>query len=121
MGLIPGLPTEMSVEQKIVFLKKSINLVMDRYEEILAWSQELEETVEDLKARIDVLEQRGRAGRKPKPLLSKDAGTCGIDPDSDDKTCASASVYRYQQGCRGAACVDVNQTYYAQYREKRKG
>ena len=121
MEPIPGLPTEMTVEQKIVFLNKSINLVMDRYEEIFAWSQELEQTVEDLKSRTELLEQRNRAGRKPKPLLSTDAGTCGIDPESDDKACPNASVYRYQQGCRGASCVDVNQTYYAQYREKRKG
>ena len=119
--MIPGLPEKMTLEQKVFWIQKTVDTLMDVNDEIRQSNDELAEEISDLKQRISVMEQRTRAGRRPKPLVVKDAGVCCIDPEGSDTDCPHASVYRHQQGCRGAACVSVNQEYYAQYREKRKG
>jgi hypothetical protein len=69
--------------------------------------------------RVESLEKE-RPGRRMRPLLASDPGVCGLDPENSSDTCEGASIYRYQQGCRGDACVKVNREYYAEYRRKNR-
>lgn len=71
--------------------------------------------VEALEARVEALEG-GRPGRKVMPILVKEAHVCGVDPDSDSRTCPHATLYRRRKGCLGDACVQVATEYYDQYR-----
>lgn len=77
-----------------------------------------EQTWDDLVARVDTLETKvallegERPGRKRKPIVVSEQGTCGVDPGSDSATCPDASIYRRRQGCLGTACVALNKTYY---------
>lgn len=75
--------------------------------------------VTSLEQRMAVVESE-RPGRKAKPLLRTEVGVCGLDPDRDSSTCDEATVYRYQQGCKGTACVMANREYYARYREEQR-
>ena len=83
-------------------------------------------TEQDLVARLAALEERvqqledSRPGRKAQKLESTEVGVCGLEPGRDDVSCEDASVYRYQQGCRGQACVRANSEYYAEYRRRKK-
>jgi hypothetical protein len=79
----------------------------------------VEERFAALEARIDFLEKE-RPGRRMKPNITSKPGVCGINPEQDSKTCPDASIYRYQQGCQGAKCGQINRDYYAEYRAKKK-
>lgn len=79
-----------------------------------------------LAARVTALEQqvaalmKGRPGRKALPVLVKEEGVCGIDPDSDSATCPHSSLYRHQMGCQGIACVTKSSDYYKNYKSRKK-
>jgi hypothetical protein len=77
----------------------------------------LEERLDALEKRIAFLEKE-RPGRKMRPNITSQHGVCGLDPECDSKTCESASIYRYQQGCQGEKCVKINRDYYANYKKK---
>ena len=84
-------------------------------------------STEDLAARVAELEERmhqleaSRPGRKARKLeRPMEAGVCGLAPECNSNECEDSSVYRYQLGCRGGACVKKNSVYYAEYRRKRK-
>lgn len=79
-----------------------------------------------LEARVAALEEKveflskSRPGRRFKPNVVTQEGVCGINPECDSTACTDATIYRYQQGCRGAACVKINREYYSQYRAARR-
>jgi hypothetical protein len=79
----------------------------------------MDERMTALEKRIALLEKE-RPGRKMKPNIVSEPGVCGINPDTDSSSCADASIYRYQQGCQGTKCVQINRDYYAQYRARQK-
>jgi hypothetical protein len=79
----------------------------------------IEERIEALEQRIAFLEKE-RPGRRMRPNVTSQAGVCGINPDCDSKVCTDASIYRYQQGCQGERCVQINREYYSDYRAKKK-
>jgi hypothetical protein len=79
---------------------------------------DLETRLATLEARVDYLE-KGRSGRKPKPILLSAEGFCGVEPASDSAVCPHASLYRRQQGCQGVACTQKSSEYYANYRAQR--
>lgn len=68
-----------------------------------------------LEQRVDALE-KGRSGRRGKPILVSIEGVCGVDPSRDSSACTDASLYRRQKGCQGAACVQKSSEYYSGYR-----
>jgi hypothetical protein len=78
-----------------------------------------------LQSQIDELTARQaqrpqKPGRKAKLMVQTNSpGVCGLDPDRDDTTCPDAGVYRYQQGCKGTACVAANTAYYANRRRQK--
>jgi hypothetical protein len=80
----------------------------------------------DDRARLTALEQRveslekGRSGRKGKPIVVSAEGVCGIDPDRNSKTCPDASLYRRNKGCLGTACQMKSTRYYATYKRPSK-
>lgn len=91
---------------------------------------DLLDVVNDLRERVEALEST-KVGRKKKALLRPhEVGVCALneDPESevnsppcfDSATCPDSSIYRYQQGCRGTACVEKNHDYYVEYRAKKK-
>lgn len=82
-------------------------------------SVSIEDRITALEKRVEFLEKE-RPGRRMKPNVVSQAGVCGIDPGQDSATCANASIYRYQQGCRGTACVTIHRDYYTEYRAKRR-
>ena len=64
-----------------------------------------------------LIKGRKKPGRKPKLLVEEArycVDVCALDPDSDSSECESSGVYRYQQGCRGTACVAKHSAYYAE-------
>ena len=73
-----------------------------------------------LEERVEALE-KGRSGRKGKPILVSVEGYCGVDPERDSTTCPDASIYRRQKGCLGTACKQKSAEYYAGYRERDEG
>jgi hypothetical protein len=83
-------------------------------------------TLDGVEQRVSILEskvaslERARPGRKKVPIIAKKKGVCGINPDRDSSTCEDAGVYRFQQGCRGTACTEINEAYYREYRAKNK-
>lgn len=79
----------------------------------------LEERIDALEQRVAFLEKE-RPGRRMRPNVTSQGGVCGINPDCDSKTCEDASIYRYQQGCQGDKCTQINREYYADYRAKKK-
>jgi len=76
----------------------------------------------DIELRITALEQRmdsmekGRSGRRGKPILVSIEGVCGVDPSRESNTCPDASLYRRQKGCQGIACMSKAAEYYQGYR-----
>ena len=79
----------------------------------------IEQRVNALEQRAETLEQK-RPGRRLDPIVETVTGVCGIDPTIDSATCEKASIYRYQQGCKGTMCIKKNREYYADYRNKKK-
>jgi len=79
----------------------------------------VEERIEALEQRVSFLEKE-RPGRRMKPNVTSQTGVCGVNPDCDSAKCTDASIYRYQQGCQGVSCVQINREYYADYRAKKK-
>lgn len=79
----------------------------------------MEERVSALEQRVSFLEKE-RPGRRMRPNVTSQSGVCGIDPSCDSKTCPDASIYRYQQGCQGDRCTEINRAYYADYRAKKR-
>lgn len=73
--------------------------------------------VRNLEQRVEALE-KGRSGRRGKPILVTEEGVCGVDPERDSQTCSDASLYRRQKGCLGTACKQKSAEYYAEYRER---
>lgn len=71
-----------------------------------------------LEHRVEALE-KGRSGRRGKPILCSIEGVCGVDPKIDSSTCQDASLYRRQKGCLGTACVEKASEYYSDYRSTR--
>ena len=69
----------------------------------------------NVEARLTALEQ-ARPGRRAKPIVVRQEGVCGVDPDRDSSICEDASVYRRQRGCLGVACQRISNEYYAQRR-----
>lgn len=43
---------------------------------------------------------------------------CALDEERNSAECPDSTVYRYQQGCRGVACVREYRDYYSDYRKK---
>jgi hypothetical protein len=81
---------------------------------------DLEQRVVALEKRVQFLEAQ-RPGRRPKPMVAPNkVGICALDPDRPSDACEDASIYRYQQGCRGDLCNKANQDYYAEYRKKKR-
>jgi hypothetical protein len=76
---------------------------------------DLETRIATLEAKVEYLE-KGRSGRKGKPILVSVENVCGVDPAIDSSTCPDASLYRRQQGCQGVACSKKSSEYYAAYR-----
>lgn len=68
--------------------------------------------------RLDALE-KGRSGRRGKPILVSIEGVCGVDPKRDSSECDDASLYRRQKGCMGEACMRKSSEYYQDYRTGR--
>ena len=65
---------------------------------------QLQYDVTELKVRVRSLEAE-RPGRKPRPLIAtKQFDVCALDPKRNSARCPDASIYRYQNGCHGAAC-----------------
>lgn len=83
-------------------------------------------TMTDTEVRLAALEHRvealekGRSGRRGKPILVSIEGVCGVDPKIDSSLCPDASLYRRQKGCQGTACVEKAAEYYADYRNSAK-
>lgn len=79
-----------------------------------------------IEARLDAVEteveliKASRPGKKAKPLVKSEIGVCGLDPTRDSAQCEEATIYRYQKGCRGTRCVEINRQYYQEYREKQR-
>lgn len=79
-------------------------------------------TTTDLKLRLTALEERveslekGRSGRRGKPILVSIEGICGVDPKRDSSECPDASLYRRQKGCKGTGCLLKSSEYYQDYR-----
>lgn len=78
----------------------------------------LEERVAYLEQKVIDLE-KDRPGRRKKPIAVSQAHVCGVTPGIDATQCPDGSIYRYQQGCRGDKCVQINHDYYAEYRAKK--
>ncbi len=81
----------------------------------------------DLAQRVTALEQRvqtlesNRPGRKAKPMLVlKQKGVCSLDPTRDSATCPDSSIFRYQSGCHGTACLAEQQAAYERRKNKKK-
>jgi hypothetical protein len=68
-----------------------------------------------LEERVESLE-KGRSGRRGKPILVSIEGVCGVDPKRESISCPDASLYRRQKGCMGEACMKKSSEYYAGYR-----
>lgn len=83
-------------------------------------SAEHKAALQDLDTRLAVLEGQ-RPGRKRKPIVVSQQGTCGVDPALDSTSCPHASIYYRRQGCLGTACVALNKSYYHNRREKLRG
>lgn len=79
----------------------------------------VEDRISALEKRVEFLEKE-RPGRRMRPNVTSQTGVCGIVPERDSATCPDASIYRYQQGCRGESCVKIHKDYYADYRAKRR-
>lgn len=77
--------------------------------ELSAQVAELREAVVVLTERLDAV--RVIKQRRPQPV----GEPCNLD--NDPETCAKASVYHYQKGCKGQACLDKNSAYYAENRD----
>lgn len=75
----------------------------------------IEDRLTKIEARLTSLEST-RPGRKAKPIVRSEEGVCGVDPDLDSSICPHASLYRRQQGCKGAACMTKSAKYYAERR-----
>lgn len=76
----------------------------------------LEQQTTALVQRVNTLEG-ARPGRKAKPMVSlRVKGVCAIDPTRDSATCPDHSIFRYQKGCHGTACLKEQQDAY----ERRK-
>ena len=79
----------------------------------------------DLALRVTALEERveslekGRSGRRGKPILVSIEGVCGVDPKRESSQCPDASLYRRQKGCMGEACLAKAAEYYSDYRKTR--
>jgi hypothetical protein len=71
-----------------------------------------------LEERVELLE-KGRSGRRGKPIMCSVEGICGVDPSRESSTCPDASLYRRQKGCLGTACVEKASEYYQDYRKNR--
>lgn len=69
-----------------------------------------------LEARVEALE-KGRSGRKAKPILVSAENVCALDPTRDSAECPDASLYRRNQGCLGKACFAASSQY---YKDRRK-
>lgn len=81
----------------------------------------VEDKVQTLEEEVEALKQSPRPGRKAKEMPhAGEAGVCGITGDEDCETCEHSSIYRYQRGCRGTACVAANRDYYREYRRRAK-
>lgn len=95
----------MSDIERITFLEAAFTELSNRM-------AALEQAVMDIKS--------SKPGRKGKPLLTSEVGVCGLDPTRDSAQCQDSTIYRYQQGCRGTACVEINRNYYNDYRAKQR-
>lgn len=99
---------------------------------------ELADRVDSLEERLDSLENAPRPGRKAKKMIAPNKpGVCGLvgstkseeewekDPVASkadlkcSEECEDASIYRYQKGCKGTACVRINSEYYTKYRRQK--
>jgi hypothetical protein len=78
----------------------------------------LEERIFALEQKVINLEKE-RPGRRKKPIAVSQAHVCGVNPGIDSAECPDSSIYRYQQGCRGDTCVQINRDYYSEYRAKK--
>jgi hypothetical protein len=82
-------------------------------------SKSLETRLATLEKKVARLEG-GRSGRKALPIVVREEGVCGVDPDSSDVDCPHASIYRHQKGCRGESCVTASSEYYREYRKQQR-
>jgi hypothetical protein len=77
---------------------------------------EVETRLTALEERVESLE-KGRSGRRAKPILVSHTGICGVDPHRDSSECPDASLYRRQKGCKGTACLAKSAEYFKDYRD----
>ena len=72
-----------------------------------------------LEARVEALEAK-RPGRKGLPILAREEGVCGVDPERDSSSCPDASLWRRQKGCLGTGCVQAAAEYFDNYRKEKR-
>lgn len=98
--VIPTVPEPIDIEGTFAIVLQGIN---DLHGEIL-----------DLKERIDKLEDAVKNGTR-KPKVDGEPGICAVTGDPVGQECSSSTVYRYQRGCKGAACLELGRQYYRDY------
>lgn len=76
----------------------------------------LEGRIEDLEVQVNELLTLVKVRTRPAKVSL--VNVCALDETRDSAACEDATVYRYQQGCRGVACVREYRDYYARYRKK---
>ena len=104
--------------QRIDRLEERLTALRSRNRELREKQARLRDDVDALNVRITAME--ARKARKPKTLQVSEAGTCGLNPEINSAVCPNSSLYRFQQGCLGTACVEKNRQYYADRRAKKK-
>ncbi len=90
----------------------TLDRIIERLDYIESRLAEIGDDVETIKSH--------KPGRKGKPILTSEVGVCGLDPTCDSSKCDDATIYRYQKGCRGTRCVEINRDYYSDYRAKNR-
>jgi len=83
-------------------------------------SKTLEQRVKALEDQVKTLNLE-RPGRKAKPMLVlRQKGVCAIDPERNSATCPDSSIFRYQNGCHGTACMQEQQNAYQRRKDKKE-
>jgi hypothetical protein len=96
----PDVPEPTDIDGTFAIVLQGIN---DLHGEIL-----------DLNERIDKLEDDVKNGTR-KPKVDGEPGICAVTGDPVGQECSSSTVYRYQRGCKGAACLELGRQYYRDY------
>jgi cell division septum initiation protein DivIVA len=106
------------VDELLGELEARLSRLQASQKTLLRRIRDLRHQVLELSERVDALEHR--RSTKATPVLVKEVGVCGLNPEINSGACPNATVYRHQQGCMGTACTEVNRKYYAEYRAKKR-